>query len=97
MMIQQISLYLVASSYSIRNYPFAMQLLYFVSAYIYSMNRAKVVVFRFKKSLWPITIEPKSHPEYLPRNFVFSLISVTCLIVLGVAYIDTGRLIDHMA
>lgn len=97
MMFQQLSPYLVAFCYSIRNYPFVMQLIYYISAFIYSRNRAKVVVFKFKKSIWPFSVEPVSHSEYLPRNFVFTLISITCILVFVVAYSLPDRHRHHLA
>lgn len=84
MYFQQVSPFIVVVSYCLRNYPYAIQIVYFIAAVIYAKNRSSVVTVRLCRRWWPFSLEPTTHKEYMPKNFVFYLISCTCLLALAV-------------
>ena len=82
---QQITVYIVALSYCIRNSPFTLCIFYVLYAFIIHLIRMKVVELKFNmKFCFPMTIEIRNGQEYLPNNHVYPIISYICLFSMGV-------------
>lgn len=83
MFFQQITLYLVAISYCMRNSPLLLCIFYVVYSFVCHLIRSKVVVLRFRlRLLSPISVELREGQESLPSNWVYCIVSSTCFIAL---------------